>query len=153
MRVPACRYGMGMDIAAEMALDPSEAAALYDSVGWVAYTRDLGKLGRALAGSSLVLTARDEAGELVGLARVVSDGETICYVQDLLVRPQTQRTGVGRALMTELRRRYEQCAFFVLTTDAADTEDARRSHPFYRSMGLIPHEEQRLAAFARPVDH
>jgi len=140
-----------MEIAAEMELSPSEAAALYDSVGWARYTRDLGKLGRALAGSSLVLTARNETGQLVGLTRVVSDGETICYVQDLLVRPEAQRTGVGRALMAELRRRHEQCTYFVLTTDAADTDEARRSHPFYRSLGLIPHEEQRLAAFALPV--
>lgn len=143
----------GMKIEAEMSLGPSEAAVLYDAAGWVAYTRDLEKLGRAFAGSSLILTARDGSGELVGLARVVSDGETICYVQDLLVRPDVQRSGVGRALMAELRRRHESCSFFVLTTDSAGSDDARKSHPFYRAVGLIPHEEQRLTAFGLPVAH
>jgi len=26
-----------------------------------------------------------------------------------------------------------------------------KSHPFYRAIGLIPHEEQGLAAFGKPV--
>jgi hypothetical protein len=39
-RRPADGTVGGMKIAAEMGLDPSEAA-LHDSVGWVAYTRDL----------------------------------------------------------------------------------------------------------------
>ena len=125
---------------------------LYDSVGWVRYTRDLDKLERAFAGSTLILTARDDHGRLVGLARVVSDGETVCYIQDFLVLPDEHRRGIGRSLMAELRRRYGQCPFFLLSTDSPDSTEARKSHPFYRTMGMITHEEQCMVAFGLPID-
>jgi hypothetical protein len=35
--------------------------------------------------------------------------------------------------------------------DHGESADARKSHSFYRATGLIPHEEQGLAAFAPPV--
>jgi len=141
-----------MQIAAERAPGREETVQLYDSVGWSGYTNDPEKLMRSLARSHLVLTARDSTGRLVGLARTISDGETVCYLQDLIVHPDAQRGGIGRRLMAELLGRYDHCRFFVLTTDSADSADARKSHPFYRAMGLIPHEEQGMAAFARPIN-
>lgn len=140
---------MGVTLLADETPARDELLDLYGSVGWTVYARDPERLERALAGSDLVATARDDAGALVGLVRTVSDGVSICYVQDLLVRPDRQRGGVGRALLEHVRERYRDCALLVLTTDAGGTEDAERSHPFYRSLGYVPHGEQGLAAFAR----
>ncbi len=53
--------------------------------------------------------------------------------------------------MAELQQRYADCPFFVLSTDAAESTEGAASHPFYRATGLIPHEEQGLVAFARPL--
>src|SRR5690625_3638441 len=78
-----------------------EAADLYQAVGWSAYTRSEQSLMRALDGSHRIVTARD-AGRLVGLARSISDGETIIYIQDVLVRPEAQRLGIGRRLISTL---------------------------------------------------
>ena len=64
-----------------------EVLSLYESVGWAAYTRDPELLTRAIRSSSFVVTARDEQGRLVGLARAISDDATICYLQDILVAP------------------------------------------------------------------
>lgn len=125
----------------------TEALALYDAVGWAAYTRDPGRLERSLAGSHLVLTARDHTGTLLGLARTISDGESICYLQDILVAPTARRSGVGRALLQEVKDRYSGCMFLALTTDAAQTPDAERSHPFYASMGFRRHSDLGLDAF------
>jgi GNAT superfamily N-acetyltransferase len=141
----------GVRIAVEQTLERDEALRLYAAVDWYGYTKDVDKLLRSLAGSHLLLTARDADGRLLGLARTISDGETVCYLQDLLVRPGAQRSGIGRALVEELKRRYEHCRFFVLSTDSADAEDARRSHPFYRALGFVAHEEQGMAAFGLPV--
>ena len=127
----------------------SDALALYASVGWSAYTSDPARLERSLTGSHLVLTARDDDGALVGLARTVSDGESICYVQDILVAPTVQRSGIGRALLEEIGQRYGHCLFLALTTDAAGTGDASSSHPFYASMGFQRHADLGLAAFGR----
>jgi GNAT superfamily N-acetyltransferase len=124
-----------------------EVLDLYASVGWTAYTNDPDRLVRSLSGSHTVLTARAEDGALLGVARTVSDGETICYLQDLLVRPDAQRRGIGRQLVRELLRRYRHCRSFVLSTDPAGSAEAATSHPFYRSLGFVPYEEQGLAAF------
>lgn len=140
-----------MRIAVEKTLSRDEALGLYDSVGWIGYTKNPDKLVRSLAGSHLLLTARDLNGRLIGLARTISDGETVCYVQDLLAHPEVQRGGIGRMLMEDLQRRYANCRFFLLTTDHADSPDSRKSHPFYRTTGLIPHQEQGVAAFGLPV--
>lgn len=132
-----------MRIAAERAVRADEAHALYDSVGWTAYTRDPGLLQRAIAGSHLVLTARTDRGELVGLARTVSDGASICYLQDLLVRPDHQRTGVGRALLNRVLSHYAQLRQVVLTTDADGP------HEFYRGLGFVPMDEAGLVGYLR----
>ena len=76
----------------------SEVLALYGSVGWTAYTEQPEALRRGFAGSLLTLAAR-ENGTLVGLLRAVGDGCTVVLVQDLLVRPDHQRRGIGTALM------------------------------------------------------
>lgn len=124
-----------------------EVVDLYDAVGWTAYTSDPDRLVRSLAASHTVLTVRDEDGALIGLARTVSDGETICYLQDLLVHPDMQRRGIGRQLMADLLHRYRHCRSFVLSTDPAGSPDAAKSHPFYRSLGFVAYEELGLAAF------
>jgi len=107
-----------------------EALDLYDSVGWVAYTRHPDVLARALAGSTTVVTAR-RGGRLVGLARAISDGATICYLQDILVRPEEHRTGVGRALVERVLDRHADVRQRVLVTDA---EPGQRA--FYESLGF-----------------
>jgi GNAT superfamily N-acetyltransferase len=107
----------------------AELLDLYGSVGWTAYTARPDVLRAALAGSSFVVTAR-RGGRLVGLARAVSDGATICYLQDILVRPDEHRTGVGRALATAVLDRYAHVRQKVLLTD-----DDPGQRAFYESLG------------------
>jgi ribosomal protein S18 acetylase RimI-like enzyme len=133
-----------LDVRPDPRVELSEALQLYGSVGWTAYSDRPEVLAAALAGADLVLTARLDQ-DLVGLARTVSDGASICYVQDLLVRPDVQRRGVGRALMAELLARYRHCRQFVLITD----RDAPGVHAFYRSSGLVEGEESGTAVFVR----
>ncbi|OXM66636.1 MULTISPECIES: GNAT family N-acetyltransferase [Amycolatopsis] len=107
----------------------AELLALYDSVGWSAYTRDPELLRAAIAGSSYVVTAR-RAGRLVGLARALSDDATICYLQDVLVHPGEHRRGIGRLLVRAVLDRYAAVRQKVLLTD---DEPAQRA--FYESLG------------------
>lgn len=109
-----------------------QVADLYSAVGWSAYTNDLDSLARALAGSSTVVIARDDSdpNELVGLARVVSDGAAIAYLQDVLVRPSAQRSGLGRALVEAALEPYKNVRQKVLLTDDEPGQKA-----FYESLG------------------
>ncbi|GHF14579.1 N-acetyltransferase [Amycolatopsis deserti] len=116
-------------VAEEPGPGAAELLALYDSVGWSAYTRDPELLRAAIAGSSYVVTAR-RAGRLVGLARALSDDATICYLQDVLVHPAEQRRGVGALLVRAVLDRYAAVRQKVLLTD---DEPAQRA--FYESLG------------------
>jgi ribosomal protein S18 acetylase RimI-like enzyme len=118
-------------ISASADVTDAEALALYESVGWAAYTRDLGLLVRAIRNSSFVVTARSVGGELVGLARAVSDDATICYLQDILVDPAFQGTGVGRTLLEAVQARYGHVRQTVLLTD---NEPGQRA--FYEALGF-----------------
>ncbi len=54
--------------------------------------------------ASLVLTAWHQ-GQLVGIARVLTDGVLYSYLLDLAVEPDVQRLGVGKTLINEVFHR------------------------------------------------
>ncbi len=58
---------------------------LYEDVDWSEYTKDPLRLEKAFDNSLSVLSAWSD-DELMGLIRVVGDGLTIVYIQDLLVK-------------------------------------------------------------------
>ena len=109
---------------------------LYADAGWTAYTDHLDRLERGVAHSLAVYTAW-EGEALVGLLRAVGDGETILYLQDLLVRSSHRRRGIGRGLLERMTADYPQVRQKVLLTDAAD----RRALDFYRACGWTQAEE------------
>jgi GNAT superfamily N-acetyltransferase len=124
----------------------AEVVALYRSVGWTAYSEQPRTLQAALAGSSRVVVARRD-GRLVGLARVVSDGATIAYLQDVLVDPAEQRAGVGRALVAAALEPYAAVRQQVLLTD-----DEPGQRAFYQGLGFTEagaHPRGPLRAFVR----
>ena len=119
-----------MEIRAYTEYNEAEILGLYASVGWTAYTDDPAALRNGFANSLLTLAAYEEA-ELAGLIRVVGDGHTIVFVQDILVRPQFQRRGIGSALLQAVLNRYAGVRQIELLTD-----DTPETVAFYRSMGF-----------------
>ena len=107
-----------------------ELVSLYNAVSWSAYTKDPARLAAAVRASLAVATARQD-GELVGLARLVGDGQTIVYLQDILIRPTHQRRGIGRELFQRIFAPYSDVRQKVLITD-----DEASQHAFYKSMGF-----------------
>jgi GNAT superfamily N-acetyltransferase len=133
-------------VSAAAPTDVDELVRLYDAVGWTAYTKTPDTLEAAIAGSSFVVVAR-RGGRLMGLARAVSDDATVCYLQDVLVHPEEQRSGIGRALVQAVLDRYRHVRQKVLLTD--DEEGQRR---FYEALGYTEARDFRdgsLRAFVR----
>lgn len=123
-----------------------EVIALYRAVGWDTYADHPEMLKAALAGSTRVVTAH-RSGRLVGLARVISDGASICYLQDVLVHPDEQRNGSGRQLVLAALEPYAGVRQKVLLTDG---EPGQRA--FYESLGYTEvhdHADGSLRAFVR----
>ena len=119
-----------MEIRAYTEYNEAEILGLYASVGWTAYTDDPAALRNGFANSLLTLAAYEEAA-LAGLIRVVGDGHTIVFVQDILVRPQFQRRGIGSVLLQAVLNRYAGVRQIELLTD-----DTPETVAFYRSMGF-----------------
>lgn len=110
--------------------DTAELVTLYESVNWTAYTDDPDSLAAAVAASTFVVTARDDTGLLVGLARALSDDVSVFYLQDLLVHPDHQRQGIGRGLLDICLERFANVRQRVLLTD-----DEEHQHRLYRAAG------------------
>jgi len=77
-----------------------EHRQLAESVGW-AHAFDWASLPASLAASlcGVVAVAGDD---VIGMGRLVGDGVMYFYIQDVVVRPDYQRQGVGQAIVTAL---------------------------------------------------
>ena len=116
---------------------------LYSDAGWTLYTNNPEQLIRAIQNSHYVLSAWD-GEELVALLRAVGDGETILYIQDILVLQAYQGQGIGSTLMKMALEAHAQVRQVVLITDQ-DTG----LHTFYRKVGLKEVSEIGLSGFVR----
>ena len=103
---------------------------LYQAVGWTNYTNQPQMLEQALPHSLAVYLAFD-GEKIVGLIRLVGDGFSSVFVQDLIVLPSYQRQGIGRSLMKEALEDYKDAYQVQLVTDQTE-----RTLGFYRSMGF-----------------
>lgn len=89
---------------------------LYNDISWTAYTSNPNQLELALKNSLKVWTAWD-GDLLVGLARVIGDGSTIIYIQDILVLKAYQRRGIGSHFITTILDEYEDIRQIILLTE------------------------------------
>ena len=76
-----------------------EHAALFQAVGWEPYAPP--EIAAALANTRYGIVALD-AGQAIGMGRVIGDGGKFYYIQDFAIRPEYQGQGVGQALMDVL---------------------------------------------------
>ncbi|MDF0480206.1 GNAT family N-acetyltransferase [Vagococcus sp. PNs007] len=116
-------------------LTPNQLDTLYSSVGYATCTEDLDKLTRALSKSLIVITAWHNTTP-VGLIRAVGDGETILYIQEILVDPSNQNKGIGTQLLTEVLDAYPDAEQHVLLKEATLTLGN-----FYDSLGFVPYND------------
>jgi ribosomal protein S18 acetylase RimI-like enzyme len=102
---------------------------LYVQNGWTNYLRDWDKTRRAIQHSKTLSALSDH--QVVGLIRAVTDGETILYIQDLLVLPEYQRRGIATHLLKQLLSKYPGVGQIVLIAEASKTAEL-----FYAQMGF-----------------
>ena len=103
---------------------------LYQAVGWTNYTNQPQMLEQALSHSLAIYLALD-GDAVVGLIRLVGDGFSSVFVQDLIVLPSYQRQGIGSSLMKEALKDYKDAYQVQLVT-----EETEKNVGFYRSMGF-----------------
>ena len=103
---------------------------LYQAVGWTNYTNQPQMLEQALSHSLVIYVALD-GDAVVGLIRLVGDGFSSVFVQDLIVLPSYQRQGIGSSLMKQALEDFKEAYQVQLAT-----EQTEENVGFYRSMGF-----------------
>ena len=103
---------------------------LYSNVGWTAYTNDMDNLMEAIENSLRVITAWDQ-DKLIALLRIVGDGYSIIYIQDILILEDYQGIGLGSKLIQLILADYSDVRQIILATDNTD-----KTRSFYESNGF-----------------
>lgn len=124
-------------------LDMTAILALYESVGWVNYTKNPGRLESALQHSLKILAAWD-GNTLIGWIRAVGDGYSLLYIQDLIVLPDYQRKGIGKKLVLAMDELFPEVYQKVLLTD-----NQPKTIGFYQNCGFVPSETYQCSAFVK----
>ena len=118
---------MEIELSLDGGIERDEVVALYRACGWSSAEKPE-KLLPALKNSDSLVTAR-MAGKLVGLGNAISDGSLVVYYPHMLVHPDHQGKGVGRAMMELMQKKYKAFHQQMLTADADATE-------FYSALGF-----------------
>lgn len=107
---------------------------LYRAGGWWRDCMDPSRINDLIQGSFLFAVAVDRAsGRAVGMGRVISDGISDGYIQDLVVLADWQKMGVGRMIIEKL---IEECRARNIAWLGLIAEPGKED--FYNSIGFRP---------------
>ena len=125
---------------ADASLGPEDINAAYAWVEWP--TRDAWRL-EAVSRSCIWFAARVTDGALVGVGRLLDDGGLHASLWDVIIRPDRQRQGIGRALVEmALDHASDRRLVAIVSTPAAV--------PFFRTLGFQNESHGHEAMYLRP---
>lgn len=118
-------------------IDLYELEELCDAVGWS--RRPIRKVRKAIQNSFLVITMWEQKGSrkrLIGFSRATSDHAFNATIWDVVVHPDSQGKGLGKALMKQLikKLRSEDISNVTLFADPDVVN-------FYKQLGFMPDPE------------
>lgn len=122
-----------MDITYTNTVSVEDCAKLRDSAGWA--LPHPGQIEISLKNSALIVAAKD-GDATVGMARLVSDGGYVIFVVDVLVLPEYQRMGIGKAMMEKIMEYVDSMledGYYILV----DLMAAPGKEEFYEEFGFI----------------
>ena len=117
--------------------------SLYKSVGWANYIQNPEML-KAAYNHSLKIYGAYSGEELIGIIRVVGDGFSVVFIQDLLVFPEYQRQGIGTALLKKIMEENNGVYQLHLLT-----ENTEKTIAFYKSLGFLMDTDIECRAFSK----
>lgn len=89
-------------------------------------------LSQMLANADIILTARNESGNLVGVSRAISDFSFCTYLSDLAVDKAYQKKGIGKELIARTHRTAGLHTRLILLSAPA-------AQSYYPHIGMEPH--------------
>lgn len=112
------------------------------SAGWADLTLEQAKMG--LANSAYVIAARC-GGDVVGMARYLSDGGYVRYISDVVVLPEYQGREIGRHMLEEIlahiRKNKKDDEYISINLMAAAGKEG-----FYQKLGFEVRPSEQFGA-------
>lgn len=127
----------------DIILNVEDILYLYNDVGWSSYTKNIDSLIKSIKNSLKVISVWDK-DLLVGLIRVVGDGHSIIYIQDILILQKYQNSGIGKRLIEIILDKYKNVRQKVLLTDKEE-----KNILFYKKVGFSMAEEFGCVSFVK----
>ncbi len=124
-----------------MVYDEEAVRRLYLDNKWYEYLKEIDRLFEGIKRSTDCIGAYDEE-TLVGLIRTVSDQQTICYIQDILILDDYKRQGIGTKLMSIILDKYSDVRQINLMTGMKEYQKA-----FYERLGFKLFEKDRTIGY------
>jgi GNAT superfamily N-acetyltransferase len=121
----------------------NEILNIYQSVGWSNYV-DNPEMLKSAYHNSLKIYAAYINNNMAGIIRVVGDGFSVVFIQDLLVYPKYQRKGIGKALLEKILSEYKDVYQKHLLT-----ENTEKTIQFYKSIGFTMDTDINCRAFSK----
>lgn len=112
----------------EKTIPAEQLQELFSSVGWMSANYPK-RLEKAMSNSDTVISAWDQ-DQLVGLINAIDDGELTAYAHYLLINPKYQKMGIGRELIEQLKKKYEEYLYLILISEE------KKNIAFYEKLGF-----------------
>ncbi len=114
---------------------------LTEQEGWPSFSADPQRALSVMTAPGVVSIVAVEDGEVVGFARVLSDGTITSYLEELVVAPACRGRGVGRGLIEDAFRRCGTIRIDLLVDGEAGS--------FYQSLPHRPLQGYRIYPASR----
>jgi len=123
---------------------PDDMRALYAAGGWLEDDWDDEFLSSIVTSSFAFVAAQTPDGRWVGMGRLISDGVSDAYLQDIAVLPAWEGQSIGSAIVSMLVEICKNCGISWIGTIAGpQTEYFYRKFGFSRMNGYTPMRYER----------
>ncbi|WP_188262676.1 GNAT family N-acetyltransferase [Azospirillum tabaci] len=130
MSADAILYAVEPDLTADAFIDVLHRSGLAERRP----VADRPRVEAMLRNAGLIVTARNAGGDLIGVARSVTDFAFCCYLSDLAVDRACQGRGIGKELMRRTRAAVGEGVTCLLLS-------APKAITFYEAAGMERHAQ------------
>ena len=109
-------------------INKKQLVSIFNSVGWKTAEYP-NRLYSAIKNSDYVMSVWDN-NELIGLISAISDGAINVFITYLLVKPEYQKQGIGKILLTDFCKKFEGFGRRIVSSEI-DKEE------FYNKFGFV----------------
>jgi ribosomal protein S18 acetylase RimI-like enzyme len=113
---------------------------LRKAAGWPGFPEDVARRGLAM---SLFGICAMSGGKIIGMGRIVGDNAIYFQIQDVIVDPSFQRSGVGKRIMQELMRYVNENAG---TNANVGLMCSKGREKFYEKFGFVTRPGEKFGA-------